>query len=67
MWRGEKPFLGTSASTPHVAGAIALLKARFGICSMDQVIEVLYGRALDRGEAGKDNQHGEGRLDLVGR
>ncbi|HSF14663.1 MAG TPA: S8 family serine peptidase [Vicinamibacteria bacterium] len=61
------PFFGTSASAPHVAGAIALLKARFGIYSMDQVIEVLYGRALDRGAAGKDNLYGEGRLDLVGR
>jgi Subtilase family len=61
-----RPFYGTSASAPHVAGAIALLKARFGIYSMDQVVEILYGRAIDRGPAGKDNQYGEGRLDLVG-
>jgi subtilisin family serine protease len=62
-----EPFYGTSAAAPHVAGAIALLKARFGIYSMDQVVEILYGRAIDRGPAGKDNQYGEGRLDLVGR
>jgi hypothetical protein len=62
-----EPFFGTSASAPHVAGAIALLKARFGIYTLDQVTEILFGRALDRGPAGKDNQYGEGRLDLVGR
>jgi hypothetical protein len=60
-------FFGTSAAAPHVAGAIALLKARFGIYSMEQVIDILYGRAFDRGAAGKDNEYGEGRLDLVGR
>ncbi|MFQ5745293.1 MAG: hypothetical protein ACE5HV_17195 [Acidobacteriota bacterium] len=27
---------------------------------------VLFGRAIDRGAAGKDNAHGAGRLDLKG-
>ena len=62
-----EPFFGTSASTPHVAGAIALLKSSFGIYNLDQVVEILYGRAIDRGPAGKDNQFGEGRVDVVGR
>jgi hypothetical protein len=60
-------FFGTSASAPHVAGAIALLKSSFGIYSLDQVVEILYGRAIDRGPAGKDNQFGEGRVDVIGR
>jgi hypothetical protein len=60
-------FYGTSAATPHVAGAIALLKSRFGIFTLDQVVDILYGRAIDQGAAGKDNQYGEGRLDVVGR
>jgi subtilisin family serine protease len=60
-------FFGTSASAPHVAGAIALLKSSFGIYSLDQVVEILFGRAFDRGPAGKDNQYGEGRVDLIGR
>jgi subtilisin family serine protease len=59
-------FFGTSASAPHVAGAIALLKARFGIYSIDQVVDILYGRAIDKGPSGRDNQYGRGRLDLVG-
>jgi subtilisin family serine protease len=62
-----EPFYGTSAAAPHVAGAIALLKERFGIFSLDQVVQILYGRAIDRGPTGKDNQYGEGRLDLIGR
>jgi subtilisin family serine protease len=62
---GEQ-FYGTSASAPHVAGAIALLKARFGIYTMDQVVDILYGRAIDKGPSGRDNQYGRGRLDLVG-
>jgi subtilisin family serine protease len=62
-----QPFFGTSASTPHVAGAIALLKSRFGIYSLGQVVDILYGRAMDRGPTGRDNQFGAGRLDVVGR
>jgi hypothetical protein len=31
------------------------------------VVEILYGRAMDRGPAGKDNQFGEGRVDVIGR
>jgi subtilisin family serine protease len=63
---GGEPFFGTSASAPHVAGAIALLKDRFGIYTKDQVVDILYGRAIDKGPAGRDNQYGRGRLDLVG-
>lgn len=59
-------FFGTSASTPHVAGAIALMKARFGVYALPQIREILLGRALDRGIAGRDNQYGEGRLELRG-
>ncbi len=59
-------FFGTSASAPHTAGAIALMKARFGVFSLDQVREILYGRAMDRGDAGFDNVYGRGRLDVRG-
>jgi subtilisin family serine protease len=59
-------FYGTSAAAPHVTGAIALLKSRFGAFSLDQIVEILYGRTEDLGPTGKDNQYGEGRLDVVG-
>ena len=32
----------------------------------DDIVEILYGRALDQGPAGKDNQYGEGNLDVIG-
>lgn len=64
---GEPRFFGTSASTPHVAGAVALMKSRFGVFTLDDIVDILYGRALDRGIAGKDNTYGHGRLDVIGR
>jgi hypothetical protein len=57
-------FLGTSAATPHVAGAIALMKSRFAIFSFDQIVDILMARAIPKGD---ENQYGAGRLDVVGR
>jgi subtilisin family serine protease len=56
-------FGGTSASTPHVAGAIALLynKTPFTI---EQITLILESRADDWGAVGKDNIFGVGKLDL---
>lgn len=64
---GRLGFPGTSSATPHVTGAIALMKSRFGIYSFDQIVEILQGRAIEKGPAGKDNLYGSGRLDLRGR
>ena len=61
---GPLSFFGTSASSPHVAGAIALLKSRMGLYTNDQVVRILYGRALDLGPPGSDNRYGAGRLSI---
>ena len=63
---GFQDFRGTSASAPHAAGAIALMKSRFGVFTLDQIRDILYGRAIDRGIAGHDNTYGRGRLDVIG-
>jgi len=57
-------FFGTSASTPHVAGAISLVLAKTPY-TPDQVRAVLEGRALDLGPRGPDNLYGRGRLRLT--
>ena len=60
----ELGFSGSSAATPHVAGALALLKATTAF-SLDDIKAILQMRALDLGPSGKDNQFGWGRLRLV--
>jgi len=56
-------FGGTSASCPHVAGAIALLYHKTPFSPQD-IVELLLARADDWGATGKDNIFGEGKLDI---
>lgn len=60
---GNTAFYGTSAATPHVAGAIALMKTRTPF-DLDTVKLIIEARAEDLGPAGKDNTFGLGRLKL---
>jgi len=71
-WTGEGErqnpgFTGTSAATPHAAGAAALvvqaLKQLHGRSpTPDEVQAFLEERARDEGEPGKDNKYGAGVL-----
>lgn len=56
-------FYGTSASAPCMAGALALLLEKTPY-SPAQIVKILEARALDLGDAGKDNKFGQGRLNL---
>jgi hypothetical protein len=57
-------FLGTSAATPHVGGAAALvLEERPGLTPA-QVEQVLEGKTVDMAPAGVDADTGHGRLFL---
>lgn len=57
-------FFGTSAASPHVAGAAALVEDLHPGWSVDQVQAFLSNNALARGASGKDNTYGAGELYL---
>ncbi len=57
-------FNGTSAATPHVAGALALILQLFPDFTPDDLTQFLDDRAKDLGDPGPDNQFGAGRLNL---
>jgi subtilisin family serine protease len=55
---------GTSLSSPHVAGALALLLDAFPNLTSDQQTVALESGASDLGPQGPDNDFGNGRLDV---
>ncbi len=55
---------GTSMATPHVAGAIALLKQAFPEKTGHELKQMLYETARDLGEPGEDNTYGMGIIDV---
>jgi len=57
-------FYGTSASSPHAAGAAALVLQAHPGWTPAQMASFLDGRAVDLGAAGPDNIYGAGRLNL---
>ena len=57
-------FAGTSASSPEVAGAAALVKQAFPAYGPDQIKQYLMRYARDLGDAGLDSVHGAGELQL---
>jgi hypothetical protein len=61
---GTSGFYGTSASTPHVVGAAALVKSRFPAYSLTQIQTYLEENTVDLGSTGKDNLYGSGRIYL---
>ena len=59
---GGSGFAGTSASSPHVAGAAALVKQANPTFGPDQLQAFLESRALDLGVPGRDDLFGVGKL-----
>ncbi len=57
-------FAGTSASSPEVAGAAALVKQAYPAYGADQLKQYLMRTARDLGTPGLDNAHGAGELQL---
>ncbi len=59
------PYFGTSAATPHVAGAAALLKSADPVhYNARNLYDALVRSVVDMGVAGRDNVYGYGRLEL---
>jgi type VII secretion-associated serine protease mycosin len=56
---------GTSPATAIVAGAAALIRAKYPKLSAAQVVERLTSTAVDRGPPGRDDAYGYGELNLM--
>lgn len=61
---GYSTWSGTSMATPHVAGAVAVLRSIDPSLTVDQVESVLRETAVDLGSTGADSAFGAGRIDL---
>jgi len=61
---GTRGFFGTSAASPHVAGAAALIRGADPTLDVASTRAFLEARAPDLGAAGKDNDTGWGRVFL---
>jgi subtilisin family serine protease len=61
---GVSGFAGTSAATPHVAAAAALVKQANPGFGPDELQAYLQERALDLGPLGRDSAFGSGALSL---
>ncbi len=57
-------FTGTSMASPHVAGALLLLKEAFPYLTGEELKLALYFSARDLGNPGEDNIYGMGIVDL---
>jgi hypothetical protein len=62
---GANAFFGSSASTPHVAGAAALILELHPDYGPSELISYIQTNAIDMGDVGKDNLYGWGRINIV--
>jgi type VII secretion-associated serine protease mycosin len=63
---GYRNGSGTSDSAAIVAGAAALVRAKYPNLSADEVVHRLTATATDKGAPGRDDEYGYGVLNLVG-
>ena len=61
---GAGGFNGTSAATPHVAGAVALILGNYDFSSFTKVVNYLHSRAKPLGDPGWDTIYGHGRVHM---
>jgi subtilisin family serine protease len=63
---GYRTGTGTSDATAIIAGAAALVRAKFPKLSAEEVVHRLTATAIDKGPPGRDDEYGYGIVDLVG-
>ena len=61
---GYVNLTGTSMASPHVSGAVLLLKEAFPNLPGSTILRGLYQSGLDLGSVGEDNQYGNGLLQV---
>lgn len=61
---GARGFNGTSAATPHIAGAAALVLNTYPTALPGEIQDYLQSNAVNQGLPGPDVQYGHGRLRL---
>ncbi len=59
------PFLGTSASAPHVAAIAALVWSKFPAVTAEEIRTMVVNGAVDLGSSGTDYVFGSGRADAL--
>lgn len=60
---GYQSFSGTSGATPHLAGTVALMLGVNPNLEPADVSRILQLTAVEKGDPGKDNRYGAGRVD----
>jgi subtilisin family serine protease len=55
---------GTSYASPHIAGAVALVRDGFPAMTPAQIVDLLFTTADDTGAPGTDSVNGRGRLNV---
>ena len=62
---GFRAFYGTAAATPHVSGALAVMKSAAQEIAMTVHRRIMLSTAVDLGEKGIDRIYGHGRVNLT--
>jgi hypothetical protein len=60
---GYSSFSGTSGATPHVCGTAALVLSVNPNLTPEEVSMIIQTTAVEKGDPGKDNRYGAGRID----